>query len=276
MVGIYKIVSPSGKVYIGQSVNIENRFKLYQNLKCKGQVRLYNSLVKYGVSTHIFLIKEECRESELNSRERYWQEYYDVLSENGLNCKLTTTGDKSGRLSETVKSKISNSNKGKESWIKGKQQSDTHKRNRSESTKGKPSNRVGYFHSSETKQKISEANKGRIPSKESRRKMSESKKGLPSKLRGISRSFEVREKISKAQLGKSKKPHTEETKEKISNKLTKIKGKIGGYNKEGILIFTFDSIKEVVSEGFTLTGVFRCVQGFTKSHKQVIWKQIND
>lgn len=27
MIGIYKITSPSGKVYIGQSVNIKERFK---------------------------------------------------------------------------------------------------------------------------------------------------------------------------------------------------------------------------------------------------------
>jgi hypothetical protein len=32
IVGIYKITSPSGKVYIGQSINIERRIKEYKNL----------------------------------------------------------------------------------------------------------------------------------------------------------------------------------------------------------------------------------------------------
>ena len=41
MVGIYKITNPSGKIYIGQSVNIDNRISSYKNLKCKNQTKLY-------------------------------------------------------------------------------------------------------------------------------------------------------------------------------------------------------------------------------------------
>ena len=48
MIGIYKITSPSGKIYIGQSKDIEKRFKAYKNLKCKGQPYIYRSLLKYG------------------------------------------------------------------------------------------------------------------------------------------------------------------------------------------------------------------------------------
>jgi len=35
MIGIYKITSPSNKVYIGQSINIEKRFKSYKRYDCK-------------------------------------------------------------------------------------------------------------------------------------------------------------------------------------------------------------------------------------------------
>ena len=52
MIGIYKITSPSGKVYVGQSVNIERRLKEYKILKCKKQVKLYNSFIKYGFENH--------------------------------------------------------------------------------------------------------------------------------------------------------------------------------------------------------------------------------
>ena len=38
MIGIYKITNPKGKIYIGQSINIENRFKVYKRYNCKGQV----------------------------------------------------------------------------------------------------------------------------------------------------------------------------------------------------------------------------------------------
>ena len=42
-----------------------------------------------------FEIIEQCILTQLNERERYWQDYYDVLGINGLNCKLTETKDKS-------------------------------------------------------------------------------------------------------------------------------------------------------------------------------------
>jgi group I intron endonuclease len=113
MSGIYKITSPQGRVYVGQAVNIEKRLSDYQKLKCKSQTRLYNSLVKYGTINHTFKVIEECTIELLNERERYWQEYYEVLSEKGLNCKLTKAGDKSGIHSEETKKKQSKANIGK-------------------------------------------------------------------------------------------------------------------------------------------------------------------
>lgn len=37
-------------------------------------------------------------------KERYWQDFYDCLN-NGLNCRLTTTKDISGYVSEETKEK---------------------------------------------------------------------------------------------------------------------------------------------------------------------------
>jgi hypothetical protein len=107
MTGIYKITSPSEKVYIGQAVNIEKRKKNYSKLRCKKQPRLYNSLLKYGFSEHIFEVIEECSIEDLNTRERHWQDFYDVLGKSGLNCRLTGTEDKSGKLSQHQIDKIS-------------------------------------------------------------------------------------------------------------------------------------------------------------------------
>jgi group I intron endonuclease len=106
MIGIYKITNPLGKVYIGQSIDIERRLKEYSNPnRVKKQVKLYNSICKYSVSEHIFEVVEECIIEELNERERYWQDYYNVI-EKGLNCLLTKTEDKSGKMSEDTKRKI--------------------------------------------------------------------------------------------------------------------------------------------------------------------------
>lgn len=103
--GIYKITSPSGKIYIGQAINIYNRWeKGYKYLSCKQQTKLYYSLKKYGSKNHLFEIVEECSEVLLNEREIYWGEFYNVLGENGLNCKL---GNQNGRYSEETKKKMS-------------------------------------------------------------------------------------------------------------------------------------------------------------------------
>lgn len=111
MIGIYKITNPKGRIYIGQSTNIESRKKQYSRLdNCKQQVRLYRSLVKYGFSNHIFEIIEECTVEELNIRERYWQDFYNVL-EGGLNLRLTETLDRSGKLSKETKEKMSKTRK---------------------------------------------------------------------------------------------------------------------------------------------------------------------
>lgn len=112
IVGIYKITSPSGRIYIGQSIDIYDRWKDYKCLNCKSQIKLYNSFNKYTLNNHTFEIIEECEDSELNNRERYYQEFYDCI-EKGLNCKYQESDDKSGKWSEEVKEKMRNSSIGK-------------------------------------------------------------------------------------------------------------------------------------------------------------------
>jgi hypothetical protein len=107
MIGIYKITSPTRKIYIGQSTNIENRKYYYSSIKCNKQHKLYNSLQKHGWEQHIFEIIEECSLDQLNEREIHWGLYYDVLGENGLNLRL---GDANGFCSEETKKKIGTTN----------------------------------------------------------------------------------------------------------------------------------------------------------------------
>ena len=99
--GIYKITSPTGRIYIGQAKDIISRWKTYKQLnsKTKRQTRLHRSLVKYTVENHTFEIIEECPIEDLNCRERYWQDYYDVLN-GGLNCVLQECGEKRREFSE--------------------------------------------------------------------------------------------------------------------------------------------------------------------------------
>ena len=155
--GIYKITSPSGKVYIGQSVDIKRRFTSYKTLnKSKRQVKLYNSFVKYDVDKHIFEIIEECLVDFLNERERYWQEHYNVLeSSKGLNLCLTSTKDKKHLHSEETRNKISESNKGEKCFWYGKTFTEETKSKMRESRKG-------YKHTQDSLNKMSLSQKGRV------------------------------------------------------------------------------------------------------------------
>ena len=51
---IYKITSPSNKIYIGQTVNIIKRKSYYKKGDCKAQPKLYSSFKKYGWDNHLF------------------------------------------------------------------------------------------------------------------------------------------------------------------------------------------------------------------------------
>lgn len=103
--GIYKITSPTGRTYIGQSKDIKLRMKYYKYKKCKKQTRLIASLNKYGFDAHQFDILEYCPEEELNCSERFWQDEFDVIGRNGLNCVLTQCGEKRQVISEESKEK---------------------------------------------------------------------------------------------------------------------------------------------------------------------------
>lgn len=79
-IGVYKITSPSGRVYIGQSWDIERRFNQYRTLhkSCKSQKGLWNSLIKYTPKAHIFetiytYIYIPTQEDLDRKERKYWQ-----------------------------------------------------------------------------------------------------------------------------------------------------------------------------------------------------------
>ncbi len=84
--GIYRITSPSGKVYIGKSVNLKDRFSRYKRLDCHKQKKLYNSLIKHGIESHDLEILEESVDNDyLSHREMY---YISLIKGDMLNITL--------------------------------------------------------------------------------------------------------------------------------------------------------------------------------------------
>jgi group I intron endonuclease len=112
MIGIYKITSPTNRIYIGSSNNIANRISSYKNLKCKSQTKLYRSLKKYGFTNHLFEIIEECSINILLEREAYYGVQFNVLDKKfGLNCRIPKSTDNYICMSDSTKSKIGKANK---------------------------------------------------------------------------------------------------------------------------------------------------------------------
>ena len=89
MVGIYKITNQvNGKVYIGQSVRIKQRWSQHkaEAKENRRNTLLYNAMRKYGIENFTFEVIEECSQEQLNEREIYWISYYDSFNkEKGYN-----------------------------------------------------------------------------------------------------------------------------------------------------------------------------------------------
>ena len=104
MTGIYCITNRiNGKSYIGQSVNIEERWKGHKTRpfnKNSSQYDkpLYRAIRKYGLENFIFSILEECKKEDLNKAEIFWINRLDTYN-NGYNL---TAGGQNARTSSKL------------------------------------------------------------------------------------------------------------------------------------------------------------------------------
>ena len=155
MIGIYKITSPNGKIYIGRTKCIDTRWSAYERLDCKSQPKLYRSLLKHGVSNHVFEYIEECGEEDLKRRERYWQEFYNVISRNGLNCILEEIDGMPCVVSEETRRKLGDAARGKTQ--------------RKEVVLQRAISNTGKKRTLEQKERMSRAGKGKIMSETHKR-----------------------------------------------------------------------------------------------------------
>lgn len=110
---IYKYQSPSGKVYIGQTIDEANRRKhfLNENLSYAG-IKIDNARKKYGPQNFEYEILKVIEEknhnklySELNKYEIYYIGLYDSFK-NGYNMTIGGDGPKGYHLTDEHKEKI--------------------------------------------------------------------------------------------------------------------------------------------------------------------------
>ncbi|MBP7006939.1 MAG: GIY-YIG nuclease family protein [Candidatus Pacebacteria bacterium] len=137
---IYKISSPTNKIYIGKTISLQKRINQYnctfntKQGKRNTQPLLFNSFRKYGIVNHTIEVVEICIKELLKDREIYYIELFNTFNKkNSLGLNLTMGGE--GFLGGVV--------------------------------------------SDETKQKLREKATGRLHSKETKQKLSKLRKGIP-------------------------------------------------------------------------------------------------
>ena len=149
--------SPSGKSYIGQSVDLQKRKYAFlrfgdiyggQKINCARKKYHHKSLWNYT-------ILEYCGIDDLDEREEYYISLYNTIN-NGYNCE--SGGHENKIVSDESKQKMSDAKKGKycgeNSPLYGKHLTDEHKRKISEARKGEKHPMYGKHRDDETKDKI--------------------------------------------------------------------------------------------------------------------------
>jgi group I intron endonuclease len=177
--GIYKITSPSGKVYIGQSWNIKVRW--WQHGQSNHTPYLFSSITKYGKDNHKFEVIHhlpfDCGQSTMN---QYEQLYMDLYKGCGITLLNLKEGGSNGRASEESKRKISEALKGRPAHNKGKKHSEETKQKISRAGLGKkssPKTVAALIKRNQQRKGQSPPNKGKKMSDEQKRKLSEVHKG---------------------------------------------------------------------------------------------------
>lgn len=239
--GIYKITSPTGRVYIGESKDLKRRVRDYNRTLAVGQNKLERSLSKYGIEFHIFEVIELCNFEDLKCRERYWQDYYNSMY-NGLNCVLTECGELKREISQEHRDRIS-------ALFKGVPKTEEHKQKIGNANRGNtgmrgkdsPNYGVRKFgthnpfynkkHTDETKKLLSELRKGKTSSR----------KG--------------------AKLGK----------ETIELIVSKKRVPVLQYSKDGVFIAEWGGIR-IAEKQLNIFNIGKCCKGIMKSAGGFIWE----
>ena len=95
---IYKITSPSGKIYIGQTTkSLEYRWKQHvkdaMNENRKRCRVFHNAIRKYGQENMIREVVCECNKDELDKNENHFIDELNTLTPNGYNLITNKIGE---------------------------------------------------------------------------------------------------------------------------------------------------------------------------------------
>ena len=174
--GIYCIENlVNGKRYIGQSQDIECRWKCHKielNKNRHHNCHLQRAWNKYGQENFKFSILTLCTTEELDNKECYYIDLYKT-TDLSFGYNLDSGGNLNKTHSKETRLKISLANSGERNGMYGKHHTAEWKKYISENYSGVNSATYGMKHTDETKEKIRQKAIGRIISKETRKKLAE-------------------------------------------------------------------------------------------------------
>lgn len=112
MIGIYKITNNvNGKCYIGQSCDIDRRFKDHKRGNSSSRL-LQEDRLKYGLSAFSFEVLEEVSPVDLDEKEIYWISYYHSnQADFGYNVLVGGNGPTVERRAKISRAQTDNSRK---------------------------------------------------------------------------------------------------------------------------------------------------------------------
>ena len=153
---IYKITSPSGKIYIGQTKRtIEKRIS--EHLKCTGScVLLENAIKKYGTDKMEVEVLLETNASKLDEYEIKFISLYDSLEPKGYNIRA---GGGCGTHSEESRLRMSEAKTGEKNHNFGKPRSEAAKEAISIAKSGEKHHFYGKTFELDHKLKLAEAHR---------------------------------------------------------------------------------------------------------------------
>lgn len=103
---IYKITSPSGKAYVGQTIcSFKKRMQQHKSVYSECTL-LKRAIDKYGDQMNYEIIEDNIPQEQLDEREIYWIKELNTLAPNGYNCD--TGGSAYRNVCQETKDKISN------------------------------------------------------------------------------------------------------------------------------------------------------------------------
>jgi hypothetical protein len=100
---IYKITSPSGKVYVGQTIrSFEKRMQEHKR-ESSGCTLIKRAIDKYGHEMVYEIIEDNVPQEQLDDREIYWINELNSLAPDGYNCN---TGGQFNVVTQEIKDKV--------------------------------------------------------------------------------------------------------------------------------------------------------------------------